>query len=153
MNQTVTYLNDPSEPALFFSSAIENYTFDYFFGSFPIDSSPTEDVDNLSEINNCTVVPFSGDIVDNVYNVDINFRLYLSSWIMFFDGSKSKDGDDVGFVLIDLKGTKLMISFRIEFECINNIAEYEALVRGLRKMIDLGAQVIECYGDYKIIVK
>ena len=33
------------------------------------------------------------------------------------------------------------------------MAEYEALVQGLRKAIDMGAKAIECVGDSKIIVK
>ena len=46
-----------------------------------------------------------------------------------------------------------MISCRLEFQCTNNIAEYEALVQGLKKEIDLGADIIQCYGDSEIIVK
>ena len=44
MKQTVTDLNDPIEPIVFFSSGIEHYTFDSFFGNFPVDSSLVEDV-------------------------------------------------------------------------------------------------------------
>ena len=46
-----------------------------------------------------------------------------------------------------------MIAFQLEFECTNNVAEYEALVQGLRKAIDLGERSIKCVGDSKIIVK
>ena len=49
MKQTVTDLNDPSEPVVFFSSAIEHYTFDSFFGNSPTKSSPVEDVDNCEK--------------------------------------------------------------------------------------------------------
>ena len=52
----------------------------------------------------------------------------------------------------DPEVTEIMISCRLEFECTNNIAKYEALVYGHSKAIDLGAQVIECYGDYEIIL-
>ena len=82
----------------------------------------------MSEINNCTVAPFIGDMFHNVYNVNTNFRLDLPSWTLFFDGSKSKDGVGAGCVLIDLKGTKMMIACRLEFECTNNIVEYEVVV-------------------------
>ena len=47
----------------------------------------------------------------------------------------------------------MMFSFRLEFECTNTIAKYEALVKGLKKEIDMGAQVIECYDDSEIIGK
>ena len=46
-----------------------------------------------------------------------------------------------------------MIACRLEFECTNNLAEYEDLVQGLRKAIDMGAKAIECVGDSEIIVK
>ena len=72
---------------------------------------------------------------------------------MFFDGSRSKEGTSVGCVLIDPKGIKTMISCRLEFECTNNMAEYEALFQGLVKAIDMGAKAIECVGDSEIIVK
>ena len=84
MKQTITDLNDPSGHVVFFSSTIEHYAFNSFFGSFPIDSSPTQDVDSFLEINNCKGVPLIGYIVHNVYNVNKNFRLYLSSWTFFF---------------------------------------------------------------------
>ena len=47
----------------------------------------------------------------------------------------------------------MMIAYRLEFECTNNITEYEDLVQGLRKAVDMGDKEIECVGDSKIIVK
>ena len=46
-----------------------------------------------------------------------------------------------------------MIACKLEFECTNNVAEYQAVVQGLRKFIDMGAKVVECVGDSNIIVK
>ena len=46
-----------------------------------------------------------------------------------------------------------MIACRLEFKCTNNVGEYEALVQGIRKTIDMGAKAIECVGDSEIIVK
>ena len=70
-----------------------------------------------------------------------------------FYGSRSKEGAGVGCVLIDPKGIKTMIACNLEFECTHNVAEYKALVQGLRKAIDMGAKAIECIGDSEIIVK
>ena len=125
----------------------------HFFRNSRADSSPVDNVQNQYEISNYTVVPFSSSIVHNVYNVNTNFRVDLYSWTLFFYGSKYEEEFGAGYVLIDPKGTKIMISCRLEFECTNNVAEYEALFQGLRKASDFGAQVIECYGDSKIIVK
>ena len=124
MKQRVIDLNNPSEPVLFFSLGMNHYTFDYLFGNSLVDSFLVEDVYNLFEINNCNGVPFTGSIVQNVYNVNTNFRIDLNSWTLFFDGSKSKDGVGVGYVLIDPKGTEMMISCILEFECTNKIGEY-----------------------------
>ena len=71
----------------------------------------------------------------------------------FFDGSKTLEGSGAGCVLIDPKKNKHFLSCRLEFECTNNITEYEALVQGLRKAIELKVKNLEVYGDSEIIVK
>ena len=72
---------------------------------------------------------------------------------MYFDGSKSKEGAGVAFLLIEPKGNKTCIACRIEFNCTNNIVEYEALIQGLKKVIDLDIKVLVAYGDSEIIVR
>jgi ribonuclease HI len=39
------------------------------------------------------------------------------------------------------------LSCRLEFECTNNIVEYEALVQGLKKSIDLNIKELTVFGD------
>ena len=53
-------------------------------------------------------------------------------WSLYFDGSKSKKGAGAGCVLIDPIGNKTFIAYRLEFECTNNTAKYEALLQGIR---------------------
>ena len=74
-------------------------------------------------------------------------------WTLFFDGSKNLAGLGAGCVLIDPKKNKHFLSCRLEFECTNNTAEYEALVQGLRKAIELKAENLRVFGDSEIIVK
>ena len=62
-------------------------------------------------------------------------------WTLFFDGSKTLEGSRVGYVLIDPKKNKHFLSCRLEFECTNNTIEYEALVQGLRKGIELKVKI------------
>jgi ribonuclease HI len=57
-------------------------------------------------------------------------------WTLYFDGSKSNEGAGVGCILKDPSGNKTLIACRLEFDCTNNVAEYEALIQGLRKAID-----------------
>ena len=59
---------------------------------------------------------------------------------LYFDGSNSQEGLGAGCILIDLRGRHHFLSCRLEFECTNNTAEYEALVQGLKKAIDLNVK-------------
>ena len=51
---------------------------------------------------------------------------------MHFDGSKVKEGLGVGIVLISPKKDQLKYVLQIHFAASNNVAEYEALVHGLK---------------------
>jgi ribonuclease HI len=64
-------------------------------------------------------------------------------WTMYFDGSKSQEGLGAGCILIDPKGKKNFVSCILEFECTNNIVEYEALVQGWKKSIDLNIKELK----------
>ena len=63
------------------------------------------------------------------------------------------EGSRASCVLIDPKKNKHFLSCRLEFECTNNTTEYEALVQGLRKAIELKVENLKVYGDFEIIVK
>ena len=47
----------------------------------------------------------------------------------------------------------MMIACCLEFECTNNVAEYEALVQGLRKALDLQVKYIEVFKDSQIVTR
>jgi len=73
-------------------------------------------------------------------------------WTLHFDSSKSWEGaGGVGCILHDPKGIIIIIACRLEFECINNTVEYEALLHGLRKAIDLKVKHIKVFGDSEIV--
>jgi ribonuclease HI len=74
-------------------------------------------------------------------------------WTLFFDGSKYLEGAGVGCILKDMKGRKMLIACRLEFQCTNNTAEYEALLQGLRKEVDLKAEKIKVFGDSEIVIR
>ena len=56
-------------------------------------------------------------------------------------------------MLLDRVGNKLMISCRLEFIFTNNTAEYEALIQGPKKALDLNVKVLIAFGNYQIIVQ
>ena len=43
--------------------------------------------------------------------------------------------------------------YKLEFQTTNNVAEYEALVLGLRAAKDLGIQQLVVFGDSKLVVQ
>ena len=55
--------------------------------------------------------------------------------------------------MVNPKKNKTLVACRLEFECTNNVAEYEALIQGLKKSIDLGVKDLKVYEYYEIIVK
>jgi ribonuclease HI len=74
-------------------------------------------------------------------------------WTIYFDGYKSKKGSGAGCILIDLKGKCHFLSCRLEFECTNNITEYEYLVQGLKKVINLNVKELKVFEDSEIIIR
>jgi len=54
-------------------------------------------------------------------------------WALFFYGSKYNEGVEASCLLQDINGNKTMLAYRLEFQCTNKVAEYEALIQGLKK--------------------
>ena len=72
-------------------------------------------------------------------------------WIMHFDGSKQLQGSGAGVVLKSLTGEELSYVLQIHFAATNNVAEYEALLHGLRMANEIGISRISCYGDSDLV--
>ena len=72
---------------------------------------------------------------------------------MYFDISRNTHGVDVGYLLIDPCGIQTYFSCHLESKRTNNDAEYEALIQGLGKEIDLNVKSIEVFGDSWLVIK
>jgi ribonuclease HI len=73
-------------------------------------------------------------------------------WRMNFDGSKMRRGLGAGVVFTSPKGDKLLYMLQIHFRASNNVAEYEALVHGLKLAKEIGIRRILCFGDFDLVV-
>nr|XP_040254138.1 uncharacterized protein Mb2253c-like [Aegilops tauschii subsp. strangulata] len=62
-------------------------------------------------------------------------------------------GLGAGIVLSSPKGDRLRYALQIHFAASNNVADYEALVHGLRLAKELGIRRILCYGDSNLVVQ
>jgi ribonuclease HI len=72
---------------------------------------------------------------------------------MYFDGSYTLKGAGAGIVIIPPEGDTLKYAIQIEFPAINNIAEYEGLVIGLRLAKELDIRRLLIRGDSQLVAK
>jgi hypothetical protein len=74
-------------------------------------------------------------------------------WKMFFDGASSREGVVAGVFFVSPAQETMSLSYRLEFESTNNVAEYEALVQGLRVAKEMGIQEVPVFGDAELVVQ
>jgi hypothetical protein len=73
-------------------------------------------------------------------------------WTMFFDRSLMKTGAGAGLLFISPLGKHLRYVLLLHFSASNNVAEYEALVNGLRIAIELGVWRLDARGDSQLVI-
>src|SRR6185437_3334324 len=73
-------------------------------------------------------------------------------WTLYFDGSVMGPGAGGGVILISPEGGKFQYAVCLHFPASNNVAEYEALMSGLRIAIDIGATRLYVYGDSMLVI-
>ena len=73
-------------------------------------------------------------------------------WPMYFYGFVAKVGVGAGvYIISPIKDFKAL-SYKLTFECTNNVAEYEALLLGLNALKDLGAKRVQVLGDSELVI-
>ncbi|GAU40248.1 hypothetical protein TSUD_219590 [Trifolium subterraneum] len=75
-----------------------------------------------------------------------------SKWDLIFDGAVNVYGSGIGAIIVTPKGAHVPFTARLQFECTNNIAEYEACIMGIEEAIDLRIKNIDIYGDSALVV-
>jgi ribonuclease HI len=73
-------------------------------------------------------------------------------WTMYFDGSLMKTGAGVGLLFISPLEKHMRYMLRLHFPASNNVAEYEALVNGLRIAVELGVRRLDARGDSQLVI-
>nr|AAP44597.1 putative polyprotein [Oryza sativa Japonica Group] len=72
-------------------------------------------------------------------------------WVMCSDGSWSHKGAGVATVLFSPNGVPIRYAARLQFDTTNNVAEYEAVLLGLRKAKALGVRRLLIRTDSKLV--
>jgi ribonuclease HI len=73
-------------------------------------------------------------------------------WTMYFDGSLMKTRAGAGLLFISPLGKHVRYVIRLHFPASNNVAEYEALVNGLRIAVELGVRCLDAHGDSQLVI-
>ena len=66
---------------------------------------------------------------------------------MYFDESLMKRGASAGLVFVSPLGVRLRYMIHLHFLSSNNVAKSEALINGLRIVIELGVRRLDVRGD------
>ncbi|XP_070677779.1 uncharacterized protein [Malus domestica] len=73
-------------------------------------------------------------------------------WTMYFDGSSTSSSAGVGVVIQSPNHDRWYFSLKLDFDCTNNQAEYEALIIGLGLLHDLRATRALVLGDSELVI-
>jgi hypothetical protein len=92
----------------------------------------------------------AGLIAERV-NTDIA-ALSIRAWAMYFDGPVCGDGCGIGILLVLTRGATYSFSIRLPTACTNNLAEYEAVHKGMLLLLEAGAEAVENFRDSKLVV-
>ena len=71
---------------------------------------------------------------------------------MYFDGASNALGHGIGAILMSPDGSHYLFTARLNFDCTNNIAEYEACVMGLQAAIERNVKVLQVFGDSALVI-
>jgi ribonuclease HI len=66
---------------------------------------------------------------------------------MYFDGSLIKIGAGAGLLFISPLEVHMRYVIRLHFAASNNVTKYEALIAGLRIVVELGVRHLNVCGD------
>ena len=66
---------------------------------------------------------------------------------MFFDGSHAQNGARARIFFFTLHGYTIPKSYKLLFPCTNNVAEYEALLNGIKLALEWRITKLHIFGD------
>lgn len=77
----------------------------------------------------------------------------VKTWVQFVDGTSIESSGSVGIILISHDGFKIQQALKFSFPMTNNVAEYEALIGGVKITLELEVKIQDIFGDSQLVVK
>jgi ribonuclease HI/transposase InsO family protein len=79
-------------------------------------------------------------------------QIQAECWTLYFDGSVMKTGAGAGLLFISPLGEHMRYAVCLHFPASNNMAEYEALLCGIRITIETGIKHLDIRGDSQLVI-
>jgi ribonuclease HI len=79
-------------------------------------------------------------------------QIQAECWTLYFDGLVMKTGASAGLLFVSPLGEHMRYAVRLHFPMSNNMAEYEALLCGLRIAIETGIKRLDVRGDSQLVI-
>ncbi|KAK5832867.1 hypothetical protein PVK06_016673 [Gossypium arboreum] len=73
-------------------------------------------------------------------------------WKLSFDGTSNAVENGIRAALVSPNGDYYPSTCKLDFDCTNNIVEYEACIMGLRAAIERRIRTLEVYGDSELVI-
>lgn len=78
--------------------------------------------------------------------------LAAKQWTLYFDGSHTQHGLGAEILFVTPQGHTIPKSYKLMFPCTNNMAEYEALIIGIKTIVEWKIQELQVYGDSQLVI-
>jgi ribonuclease HI len=79
-------------------------------------------------------------------------QIQAECWTLYFDGSVMKAGVGAGLLFVSPLGEHMRYAVHLHFPVSNNMAEYNALLCGLRIGIETGIKRLDVRGDSQLVI-
>jgi hypothetical protein len=109
----------------------------------------TIDYVHRSSIQSQALADFIADWMPGAHEEGTNKD--TKAWTVSYDGSWGTFGAGAAAVLVAPSKVKTCFAVKLDFSCTNNIAEYEALLLGLRKLRAMGIRRAILKTDSQVI--
>ena len=71
---------------------------------------------------------------------------------MYFDGAVNQYGNGIRVLLITLDGSHITLAIKLNFEAINNVAEYKTCIIGMEALLELEVKKADAFGDSTLVI-
>ena len=105
-------------------------------------------VDQLAQYPGEEEFPVDDEVLGEVATAEV----IEEQWVMKFNDFSTANLGDAGVVFYQEGEEIVALSFKLEFPCSKNIAEYEAYLTGLATTLKIGIKHLKVIEDFNLVV-